>query len=95
MKPVFAIGTALLLTTAAAAHAAPLTKAQCIAADTDAQTLRISGKLRAMREKLSVCADASCPGMVRDDCMQRTDELQRMQPTIVFEVKDSRGVRLS
>jgi hypothetical protein len=90
MKAIAIAPMSLVLTVAVAAAAAP-TKEQCIAADTDAQTLRMSGKLRAAREKLSACVDAACPSMVRDDCTQRLDEIQQVQPTIVFEVKDPKG----
>jgi hypothetical protein len=64
---------------------------QCIGANAKAQWLRQAGKFGEAREQLKSCAEPSCPGMVRDDCMQRLDELERAQPTIVFDVKDSAG----
>jgi hypothetical protein len=70
---------------------ADATKAECVKANADAQTLRIAGKIGASRDKLTLCADASCPAMVRDDCTQRLDELEHAQPTIVFDVKDASG----
>jgi hypothetical protein len=70
---------------------ADATKAECVKANADAQTLRIAGKLGASRDKLTLCADPSCPVMVRDDCTQRLDELEHAQPTVVFEVKDASG----
>jgi hypothetical protein len=69
----------------------PLTKQQCIDADADAQSLRMAGQLREARERLSTCASAECPQMVRDDCNQRMDEVQRATPTIVFSAKDASG----
>jgi hypothetical protein len=91
------IGPALLVgfflsTTATAAGPS---KQECVAADDAAQDLRQAGKLRAAREKLSVCASTSCPGPVRDDCAQRVDELNKAQPTIVFAVKDRDGNDMS
>jgi hypothetical protein len=64
---------------------------RCIGGNAKAQWLRQAGKFDEAREQLKSCAQASCPGMVRDDCMQRLDELERAQPTIVFDVKDSAG----
>jgi hypothetical protein len=67
------------------------TKAECLAANLSAQSLRRDGKLRATREQLRLCANPRCPAMVRDDCAQRMDELERAQPSVVFEVKDATG----
>jgi hypothetical protein len=67
------------------------TKAQCLDAHVKAQDLRRDGKLAAAREKLRVCASASCPSIVRDDCTKRQDEIDTAQPTIVFEAKDGAG----
>jgi hypothetical protein len=74
---------------------AEVPKAECVKANAEAQALRLNGKLAAARERLAFCQDPSCPGMVRDDCTQRMDELDRVEPTIVFEVKDSHGSDLS
>jgi hypothetical protein len=72
-----------------------VTKDQCIDANTKAQSLRRSGKLVATRAQLAICADPHCPAMVRDDCTQRLDDLERIQPTIVFDAKDGAGNDLS
>jgi hypothetical protein len=76
---------------APAAARADVTKAQCIDANTKGQDLRRNGKLAEAREQLRACADAACPGLVRDDCTKRLDELEHAQPTIVFDVKDGAG----
>jgi hypothetical protein len=68
-----------------------MTKDQCIDADTQAQTLRRAGKLAATRDQLQKCGDPSCPALVRDDCSRRLDEVERAQPTILFEAKDAAG----
>jgi hypothetical protein len=70
---------------------ADVTKDQCVDANAKAQPLRRDGKLGAARVELQICTDTHCPSMVRDDCAQRLDELERAQPTIVFEAKDSAG----
>lgn len=70
---------------------ADLTKDQCIDANTQAQTLRRDGKLAAARAELQKCGDPSCPAMLRDDCSRRTDELEKSQPTVLFDAKDGVG----
>lgn len=67
------------------------TKDQCVDANTQSQALRRAGKFAESRAALQVCGDASCPAVVHDDCVQRLDELNRAQPTIVFDVKDGAG----
>src|SRR5580700_6433528 len=73
------------------ARAADPTKQECVAANDAAQDLRQSGKLRQAREKLAVCAAASCPGIVRDDCTQRLAEVDSAMPHIVFSARDPAG----
>jgi len=73
-----------------AAHA-DVTKQECVDANMKGQSLQRDGKLRAAKEALLVCASASCPAMVRDDCTQQLDALNRKLPSILFEVKDAEG----
>jgi hypothetical protein len=68
---------------------------RCVGADTAAQSLRREGKFAAARAELATCVDARCPALVRDDCNQRLDELERAQPTVVFDAKDEQGHDLS
>jgi hypothetical protein len=87
---------AVLPMVAAAVLASPLaradiTKAQCIAANTDGQTARRDGNFTSAREKLRACSDVKCPALVRTDCTKRLDELQSVQPSIVFDAKDGTG----
>jgi len=63
----------------------------CVDANTSAQKLRAAGSFAVAREKLRTCSDPTCPGIVRNDCIQRLDELDRAQPTIVLDVKDAAG----
>ncbi len=71
--------------------AADPTKDVCIAANESAQVMRKEGKLIASQEQLRVCISASCPPAIRDDCTQRLDEMNRLVPDIVFDVKDAAG----
>src|SRR5450432_2123164 len=73
------------------ARSAEPTKQQCVDANDAAQDLRQSGKLRQARERLALCASASCPAIVREDCAQRLGEVDAAMPTIVFEAKDAAG----
>jgi hypothetical protein len=74
---------------------ADVSKAECVKANAEAQKQRLDGRFGAAREKLESCADSSCPAMVREDCTRRLDEIERVQPTLVFEVKDASGSDVS
>jgi hypothetical protein len=84
---------AALCTAGILARAAPaeIGVDQCVEANTAAQSLRREGNLRAAREQLALCVATSCPALVRDDCTRRLDELDRAQPTIVFDARDGEG----
>jgi hypothetical protein len=83
-----------LVTLASSVRADPTTD-ECIEANTKSQSLRRGGKLREAREQLLLCGSASCPKLVKDDCAQRMEEVERATPTIVFQVKDAQGRDLS
>jgi hypothetical protein len=74
---------------------ADMSKAACAKANADGQALQLEGKLSAARGLLVSCGDPSCPAIVRDDCAQRLNELERLQPTIIFDVKDGAGSDVS
>jgi hypothetical protein len=74
---------------------ADLTKAQCIEANTKGQDLRRDGKFSSARKELVRCTDPSCPSVVRDDCTRRLDDIDKVQPTIVFIAKDASGKDVS
>lgn len=71
------------------------TKSQCVDANTAGQAARLSGKLKEAREQLTLCGEAACPAIVRTDCIQRLDEIAKIQPTIVLGVKGTSGVDLT
>jgi len=85
-----ALVLAVLLAPLSARSAEP-TKQQCVDANDAAQDLRQAGKLRQAREKLALCANASCPAVVRDDCVQRLSDLDAAMPSIIFEAKNAAG----
>jgi hypothetical protein len=87
----FGIPLATLFCLASAPALADVTKDQCVEANGKAQDLRRDGKLSSAREQLRTCANPSCPAIVRDDCTKRLDDLERVQPTIIFEAKDGAG----
>ena len=74
---------------------ADMTKAQCVKANSDAQSLRREGRFAEAREELQLCGGPTCPAIVRADCAKRLDELEAAQPTIVFAAKDESGRDLS
>jgi hypothetical protein len=85
-----AAGWLLVAACATDAAAAP-TKDNCVDSNRNAQSLRRRGRFAEMRAALQICGDPSCPSIVVNDCVERLDELNRAQPTIVLEVKDAAG----
>ena len=90
-----AASTALALTLAAMPALADLTKDQCVDANGKAQDARREGRFTEARTLLQSCANASCPKIVTSDCTTRLDELDRAQPTVVFDARDAAGNDLS
>jgi hypothetical protein len=80
-----------IVAVASQASAAGVTKDQCIDANTQAQSSRRDGKFDAARTQLRTCADPACPAIIRDDCTRRLDDLEKAQPTIIFDAKDGSG----
>jgi hypothetical protein len=86
------LGVVALIAARPAVAAEPLpTNAQCIAASESGQDLRHASKLRAARVQFAVCVATSCPGPIREDCAQQLEEVVKMTPSVVFELKDSAG----
>jgi hypothetical protein len=83
------IGVLVLLVSGPAL--AQITKRQCIDANTKGQDLRREGKLSEARLHLRACSAAACPSLVSTDCVKRLDELESVQPTVVFNVVDGAG----
>ena len=89
-----ALSMAAAIASLTAPARADITRAQCIAANGQAQSLRRDGKLGEARDLLRSCSDPKCPNTVATDCTRRLDELESAQPTIVFDVKDGSGADL-
>jgi hypothetical protein len=73
------------------ARAADPTTADCLAASESSLALRNQHKLREARAQSLICAAASCPADVRDECARRVAEVNTAIPTIVFAAKDAAG----
>lgn len=81
-----------LLTLASSARAQPSAQVKaCVAAHTEAQRLRMAGRLLAAREQLLACAQRECPELVANDCALWLPELDADLPSVVLAVADSEG----
>lgn len=74
--------------------AGPDTQA-CIKAFDDGQRARSDGRLRVAREKLLVCSQKECPGVLREDCAGVLREVDGATPTIVLAASDRDGKDLA
>jgi hypothetical protein len=91
----FAAPLGVLLALASGPASADVTKDQCLDANGKGQELRREHKLSEARDQLRACANPACPAMLRNDCTKRLDELERAQPSILFDAKDGSGRDLS
>jgi hypothetical protein len=89
--PLFFVATSVAIVLGASSAGATMTKQACAKANADGQASRLDGKLLDARRALQMCVDPSCPAIVRADCAQRLSEVDRAQPTILFDVKDVSG----
>jgi hypothetical protein len=85
----------LTLAWAGRALAAASTAGECVSASNASAELRVDHKLRKAREQLLTCVAASCPVVVRDECMKRMDQVVAEIPTVVFHATDGEGHELS
>jgi hypothetical protein len=70
-------------------------KQACVAAYEQGQELRIQTKLRAARTQLALCAQESCPLLVRNDCVKWLREVDDRLPTLIVRARDGAGHDLS
>jgi hypothetical protein len=70
---------------------ADVSKDRCVDANTAAQSMRRRAHFADVRAALKICGDPSCPSIVRSDCAERLDELNRAQPTVILDAKDPEG----
>lgn len=88
-----------LLIATLAAHAFVVTSsraraesvAACVAASEDAQALRDAGRLVDARALLIVCAQNTCPPLVRKDCAEWLVDVAANLPTVVLSARDAAG----
>jgi hypothetical protein len=66
-------------------------KAECLSSSAEWATLREAHKLRAARGQLLVCAAASCPADIREECSRHIPEVSTAIPSIVFAAQDASG----
>jgi hypothetical protein len=66
-------------------------KQACVAAYEEAQQLRKDGKLTSSRARLLVCAQDSCPAVVRKDCTVWLAEVEQATPTVVLAARSPSG----
>ncbi len=81
----FAVSLALC---AAPGSAAAADRDACIQAYVDAQSARKNAELLRAQQALALCADESCPGMVRRDCAAWLDEVSRAVPSVILRARD-------
>jgi hypothetical protein len=71
------------------------TKAECIAAADQGQSLRDEGKYTRARESFARCASDTCPKVVARSCNQWLHETDEATPTVVLGAKDEAGQDLT
>jgi len=84
----------LSFTASSAAHAAD-TKAECIAAADEGQSLRDDGKYRRAGEAFARCARDACPKVVAQSCNRWLHDIGEATPTVVLGAKDDGGQDLT
>jgi len=90
LSAAFAIG-AFWSAPAYADPASPPSKAACLDASSQAQTLRDAHKLLEARDQLRICAQQGCPEVVQKDCLSWVDAVEQSLPTVVITAKDAGG----
>lgn len=86
-----ALALALVGLAAGTSVAGDITKEACVDAHSRGQDAREQGKLSLARKLFFTCAQAGCPAAVQADCAQFVDDLNSLQPTIVFIARDGDG----
>ncbi len=74
-----------------AGRASAQSKKECLEAFDAAQHLRADGKLIEARGRLQLCGSASCPTLVRSDCVQWENDVLAAIPTVTFAAHDAEG----
>lgn len=67
----------------------------CTASYEKAQYLRRDKKLRAARKELLTCSQTTCAAAIVSDCTTWMSEVDKIIPSVVFDVRDSKGQSLA
>jgi hypothetical protein len=67
-------------------------KTECAEAFNQGQKLLKSGQLRAANKRFVACSQPVCPDVLINDCIAAVEDINRRQPSVIFDAKDSRGV---
>jgi hypothetical protein len=94
-RTVVAIGCAMAWLFSSVAARADDAVVACVQAAEDAQSQRSSHQLRAARLKFLLCAQQSCPLVVRNDCTGWLSDVDQLMPSIVVQARDTKGVELT
>lgn len=73
------------------ATARAVDKASCVDAHASAQKWMKEARLRESKEQLALCADSSCPALVRQDCERWLGEVDRQLQPVTIEARDASG----
>jgi hypothetical protein len=66
-------------------------KERCLSAYVEAQRLRDAGRLLESRTPLARCANDPCPQALQPDCSRWLADVDRVVPSVVFDVRDAGG----
>ena len=91
-----ALATVLLGTTVFFARSAAADATACTQAHATGQREQKAGHLKAASEQFMACgSDDSCPEPVRNDCMSRYADVQKLIPSVIFSLTDASGKDVS
>ena len=79
------------VTTAYAAPPNTSSKAQCVAAHEEAQSLRTQKKPHAAKKKFAACARSECPAVLRKECTEQITAAEADAPSVALEARDDNG----
>ncbi|HEX8793541.1 MAG TPA: hypothetical protein VF765_21510 [Polyangiaceae bacterium] len=91
VRPAFLAACIACATVSAQRPARADTKAECVAAADQGQSLRDDGKYRRAREAFATCSRDVCPKVVVQSCSQWMHDLDAAMPTVVLGAKDDQG----
>lgn len=79
---------------AAPARAADATVGECLAASEASLKFGNAHQRLEERAELGKCAASSCPEVIREECARRLDEVKRIVPSFVLDVRDAANQRV-